>query len=226
MSVATGKYDRFIDPLYESVRKNFLTNHDVSFLLFTDKECDELKRKYPLKTCSIEHKPFPEPTLKRYNYFMLEREYIETFDYVFYLDADMLVVEPVGEEILAETIVVTQHVQMINEKSTWTFERRPESKAFIPEGHGEHYVAGGFNGGKAEKFMEMAKTISENVLEDEKNGITAIWHDESHLNNYIFENPQYMLIPLHFCCPDTLTLSPNPAKIIALSKNHEEVRSA
>ena len=225
MSVATGKYDRFIDPLYESVRKNFLTNHDVSFLLFTDKECDELKRKYPLKTCSIEHKPFPEPTLKRYNYFMLEREYIESFDYVFYSDADMLFVHPIRDEILSDNVIVTQHIMMTNPKSQWTYERRPESKAYIPEGSGDFYVAGGFNGGNAKKFMCMAETISENVLEDERNGVMAVWHDESHLNHYIYANKEFSVLPLHFCCPDTLTLQPDPAKIIALTKNHEEVRS-
>jgi hypothetical protein len=72
----------------------------------------------------------------------------------------------------------------------------------------------------------MANTISENVLEDERNEIMAEWHDESHLNHYIFANPEFMLLPLHFCCPDNLTLQPDPAKIIALTKNHEEVRSA
>jgi hypothetical protein len=227
LSIATGKYDRFIDPLYQSIQQNFLKNHDISFLLFTDKPCEELKEKYPLKTCHIEHKPFPEPTLKRYNYFMLEREYIESFDYVFYSDADMLFVQPISDEILSDNVIVTQHIMMSNPKTEWTYERRSESTAYIPEGQGNVYVAGGFNGGKSEKFMSMAETISENVLEDERNGIMAVWHDESHLNHYVnVKHPEFMFLPLHYCCPDNLTLTPEPAKIIALTKNHEEVRSA
>ena len=67
--------------------------------------------------------------------------------------------------------------------------------------------------------MSMAETISENVSEDERNGIMAVWHDESHLNHYVNVNhPEFMFLPLHYCCPDTLTLTPEPAKIIALTK--------
>ena len=78
LNIATNKYVRYIDKLYEDVEKYFLTDHDVSFLLFTNHT--DLPKRNKVKYSYVEHKPFPEPTLKRYNYFMQERDYIEKFD--------------------------------------------------------------------------------------------------------------------------------------------------
>ena len=227
LNVATNKYIDFLPPLYESMKQNFLVEHDVSYLLFTDRDASHLERDYNLKSSSIVHKPFPEPTLKRYNYFMQEREYIETFDYVFYIDVDMRIVAPVGDEIFGD-LCLTQHIQMLNPKPTWTYERNPESTAYIRPDEGTHYFAGGFNGGKAKAFMKMAEVISENVIKDEEKDIVAVWHDESHTNRYAIDNPPSKILPLSYCCPDwkdTLDFSVIQPKIIALNKNHTEVRS-
>ena len=36
LTIATNKYDRFVNPLYESAVSLFLPNHDLDFILFTD----------------------------------------------------------------------------------------------------------------------------------------------------------------------------------------------
>ena len=77
--------------------------------------------------------------------------------------------------------------------------------------------------------MRMAETISHNVLEDEKNGIVAEWHDESHMNRYAIDNPPSKILGLDYCCPDwpnKIDFSKVNPKILALTKNHEEVRSS
>lgn len=227
VNIATNKYVQFLDDLYDGVKKNFLTDHDVSFLLFTNHDEALLNLKHPVKVSKIEHKPFPEPTLKRYNYFMQEREYIEQFDYVFYSDVDMGFIAPVGEEVLSD-LSLTLHILTYKGKNYYSYERRPQSTAFIPEGKGEYYFAGGFNGGSSKKFMEMSEVIANNVLEDEKNGIVAEWHDESHLNRYAIDNPPTNILPLAYCCPDwkeQLNFDEIQPKILALNKNHEEIRA-
>ena len=33
--IATGKYDMFVPPLFKSVKKHFMNNHDVTVFVFT-----------------------------------------------------------------------------------------------------------------------------------------------------------------------------------------------
>ena len=39
-------------------------------------------------------------TLKRFNYFVKEKDYISQFDYCYYFDVDMGIVDKVGDEVL------------------------------------------------------------------------------------------------------------------------------
>lgn len=227
MNIATNRYVEFLDNLYSGIRKNFLKNHSVQFLLFTDNQ--DLSYPNDTKICYIEHKPFPESTLKRYNYFMREKDYIESFDYVFYSDVDMSFISPIGDDILGD-LCLTKHIlsYQTRNNSEWTYERNPKSKAYVPLGEGENYYAGGFNGGSAKEFIKMSETISKNVSIDESNGIVAKWHDESHLNRYAIDNPPSNILELQYCCPDwrtVLDFDEIKPKILALNKNHQELRS-
>ena len=66
--IATGKYDRFVPPLHESVQKHFMLKHDVSVFVFTDKT---LPAKNGLVVIQQDHEPWPNPTLKRYHVLVL-----------------------------------------------------------------------------------------------------------------------------------------------------------
>ena len=41
--IATGKYDVFVPPLFASMKKYFLTDHDVTMFVFTDSDMSEKK---------------------------------------------------------------------------------------------------------------------------------------------------------------------------------------
>ena len=74
-------------------------------------------------------------------------------------------------------------------RNALTYERRPESRAYIAPDEGDFYYCGGAFGGNLQEVHLLAKTCRLNFEADTKNGIEAIWQEESHLNRYA-ESPQ------------------------------------
>ena len=229
LNIATNKYIQFVESLLDSIEENFLNGHEISALVFTDHEIEESSNN--VKIVKIDHEPWPIPTLKRYHYFMKEEEYISQFDYCFYLDVDMRIVGKVGDEILGD-LVATQHPGFwFKNRNEFSYERRPKSTAYIPYEEGKMYYAGGFNGGKPEHFLKMSKDIVDNIEKDFENNLIAVWHDESHMNRYLLNNPPTVELTPSYCYPEAV--EHNPAawnvpfepKILALDKNYAEVRS-
>jgi histo-blood group ABO system transferase len=229
LNIATNKYINFVEQLLESVEENFLNGHDISALVFTNHEIEEVSDN--VKISQIEHEPWPIPTLKRYHYFMSEAEYISQFDYCFYMDVDMRIEDKVGDEILGD-LVATQHPGFWwKEKSQFSYERRKISTAYVPMEEGKMYYAGGFNGGKPEYFLKMSEENVKNVDKDFEKDIIAVWHDESHMNRYLIDNPPTLELNPSYCYPEAARFNPTGwnvpfhAKIVALEKNHAKVRS-
>jgi hypothetical protein len=247
LTIATGKYIKFLPGLYSSVNTNFLKNNNISCYLFTD-DIDAAKKIIPESRMShhffhIERMGFPGDTLYRYRHFASLDEKLASLglakpDFLFYSDADMLVVNEVGQEILPEEgcgLVATAHpgfyLGKTPEYPLGTPESRQQSKAFIdPRRYRPCYVAGGFNGGAYDAFLAMSKEISTNIDDDRARDLIAVWHDESHLNEYVTrpENLKNLKIMSPAYCFAQYN-NPNevgyPAKIVALDKNHAEVRS-
>ena len=72
----------------------------------------------------------------------------------------------------------------------------------------------------------MINKLTQNVETDEKNGIMAIWHDESHLNKYINEikGTKINILNPGYCYPENWNL-PFKKKLLALQKNHNKIRA-
>lgn len=229
LNIATNKYIQFVEQLLESVEENFLNGHDISALVYTNHEIEESSDN--VRISQIEHEQWPIPTLKRYHYFVKEKEYISQFDYCFYMDVDMRIEGKVGDEILGD-LVATQHPGFwFKNPDEFSYERREQSTAYVPYGEGKMYYAGGFNGGKPEHFLKMAETIVENVDKDFEKNIISVWHDESHMNRYLINNPPTLELTPSYCYPEAVRYNPTgwnvpfDPKIVALEKNHNQVRS-
>jgi histo-blood group ABO system transferase len=217
--IATNKYKTFVSPLIESARKFLLNNHKVTYYLFTDSdEFNDLGDDVVIN--KIEHQPWPMITLHRYKTFYNHREILSQEDYLFYCDVDMRIVDIVGDEILGD-LVGTIHPGFVGRRGTP--EDRYESTAYISPEEQITYFAGGFNGGSSEKFLEMSDTINTNIDIDYTKGIVAIWHDESHLNKYFSRNKPTVILNPSYCYPESWHLN-YEKKLLALDKNHDEIR--
>lgn len=229
LNIATNKYIQFVEQLLNSVEENFLNGHEISALVFTNHEVEEISEN--VKISQIEHEPWPIPTLKRYHYFVKEKEYISQFDYCFYMDVDMRIEDKVGDEVLGD-LVATQHPGFwFKTPNKFSYERREQSTSYVPYNEGRMYYAGGFNGGKPEHFLKMSQTIVENVEKDFRNNMIALWHDESHMNRYLIDTPPTLELTPSYCYPEAVRFNPTgwnvpfDPKIVALEKNHNEFRS-
>ena len=227
LSIATNKYIKFVERLLDNIEENFLNGHEIQCLLFTDHEVETSDN---VRVCKIDHEPWPIPTLKRYNYFMKEKDFISTFDYCYYFDVDMGIVDKVGDEVLSDGIVATMHpYQSFYPKEQRTYDRNPKSLAYVPFGQeGEYYYAGGFNGGSTKEFLKMSEVIADRVNKDLEKGVIALWHDESHMNRYLIDNPPSLSLTPSYCFAEEQMQNPNypyEPKIIALKKDHSELRS-
>ena len=191
LTIATNKYIQFVERLYDNIEDKFLNGHEIQGLLFTEHDVETSDN---IKVSQIEHEPWPMPTLKRYNYFIKEKEFIFQIDYCYYFDVDMGIVSNVGDEVLSDLVATMHPYQSFYPKEQRTYDRNPKSLAYVPAGdEGELYYAGGFNGGSTKRFLEMAEVLADRVTKDLDNGVIALWHDESQMNRYLIDNHQQNL---------------------------------
>ena len=208
--IATGeKYWQYIAPLLASAGR-FFVPHET--LLLTD--CPSGFGVYQV---SKENKGYPETTLKRYHSFLEHRAFIEKFDYAFYVDIDAIFVNPVGEEIFSSGITATLHHGFVGKPAAGALEHNSKSAAYLPDA--TTYYCGGFNGGTSKAYLDMAKWIRSSVDYDAKQNITAVWHDESHLNKYLSIHPPAKVLGSEYCYPETQLDRENNAKIVCLEKS-------
>ena len=226
LTIATNKYLQFVEKLYDDIAEKFCTDCEINCLLFTDHEVETSDN---VRVHYIDHEPWPMPTLKRYNYFVKEKDFILEHDYCFYFDADMRIDHEVTKEEVCDDLVVTLHgYQSLHPPEQMSYERRPVSRAYVPFGEEGKYCAGGFNGGKTTEFIRMSEVIAYRVNKDLENDVVALWHDESHLNRYILDTPPTKVLDPTYCYAEEFIGSNypySPGKIIALKKNHNELRS-
>lgn len=219
--IATNKYIRFLQPLLSSADQYFLPNQNVSYSIFTDHQQLDLNISRPYNIFNVPHKAWPSSTLYRYSFFKQYEHQLASSDYLYYCDADMLFVDDINTEILSDR-VGTLHPAFRGERGTP--ETNSISTACVQPTEQMSYFAGGFNGGSAIEFLKMSDIISKNIDTDLQNGYIAIWHDESHLNRYFLDNPPTKILDPGYCYPESWQL-PFRKRLLALDKNHEEMRS-
>lgn len=159
---------------------------------------------------------WPFPTLLRYNLFLQQEEKLKEYDYIFYCDIDMRFVNVVGDEILGDGLTAAQHPMYALRKEYFPpYEPNPDSQAYIPrpgrvvvENNKPRFIplyyAGGFQGGKADKWIEAMKEMRKMTDKDLTRNYIPIWNDESVFNKYLFLNPPSTVLTPSYIYPDSL----------------------
>jgi len=217
--IATGKYTQFLPKLFASADKYFLDSYDVRYKIFTDAGCHDAKPKRPYHFFAAEHLCWPLPTLLRFH--RISR--IASTDFIFYIDADMEFVRPVGDEILGDLVAV-QHPGFFGKpRYEFTYETNPRSRAYIPAHEGTHYFAGGFQGGSREHYGKAMAWMRDAINEDLRNHVIPVWHDESVYNRYLASMPPTVILSPDYC--STPQMRHDTRRIVALDKDHGAMRA-
>lgn len=233
-------YWPYAEQVIDGVRNYFLPGHDTEIMMWNDMtQWPEAKDvSYGATIFPTESLNWPYPTLMRYHLFLQQEEYLKKFDYLFYLDLDMRVVNIVGDEILGNGLTAAEHPMYSLKKELWApYEPNPESASFIKrpgmlidEGGRPRfkplYYAGGFQGGKTKDFVKAMKGTMKLIDTDMANNYIAIWNDETYWNKYLSENPPSVVLNPSYVYPDSMINEyyrpvwgrDYPPKIITLTK--------
>lgn len=205
--ICTGEYVAFWKDFYCSFELNFLPDDTKDYFVFTDSDTiyDEMENNR-IHRIFQENLGWPGSTLFRFKMFSRITEQLKIFDYIFFMNANVVCMKEITREMFLPIdyeLLVVQHPGYYNkERYEFPYERRKKSTAYIPYRDGRVYVCGGINGGKAEAYLRLIKELDQKIQDDYKRGVIAVWHDESQLNRYIVNNINYRLLSPAFCYPE------------------------
>lgn len=241
--VATGKYYQFLERVAESCHLKFVKPHPIEFFVFTD-QVDKVPSSYfghPVHSYFVERKGFPGDTLYRYHYMLKAEDLLQHMDNIYYMDVDYWVCNPTETEkiLVPKGLVAVKHLHNLHpttERLKGSPETNPLSTACIPADKSmQFYFCGGFQGGAAKDYLDAMRSIKDAIDTDDRNGIMAVWHDESHWNRYLVDHPPKAILSQSYVY-DEACLNPENTndmatqlrtqgivpRMVALSKNHQE----
>ncbi len=224
ISIATGKYESYIPTLHHSFRRNFKPSLPADLIMLTNSTSFKDKQNLIIKP--VEHTNWPYSTLLRFHFFNRYADLLSKYEYIYFIDCDMIFNQLVGDEILPgdqEDLVGTIHPGFYTNPSLGTFETNEKSTAFTKLENRKTYYQACFFGGKSEHFLKMSSELQSNIDKDLESDLIALWHDESHLNSYYSDKNIKQLSP-SYAYPQTWDI-PFEKKIIHLAKNHTEIRN-
>jgi hypothetical protein len=191
-----------------SCEKFFMTEHERHYFIFTDGHINNA-RDLRIKIIPQKFFGWPSEAVKRYHRFINIIDVLQKYDFIFFFNANCKFCIPINVSILPmqkNSLLVVQHPGFYNKKqSEFPYERNQLSQAYIPYDHGKYYICSGINGGYADTYCTLIEELYKAAELDEKNGIIALWHDESHLNRYILDKEYKMLSP-SYCYPENSKL--------------------
>lgn len=231
--IALGRYICFWKDFYESCEEKLL-NCKKHYFVWTDNKTFDHSKDKNVTVISAKKMGWPYDTVLRFEMFLQKEKELQKYDYIYFFNANMQFINYVD---LAEIAPQTWHTSGIiaglhpafstdvkpGDVDKYPYERRIKSTAYVPYGHGKHYVCGAFNGGTANGFLKMCKVLAKNVRIDLDNGVEAVVDDESHLNAYIADK-EYFLAGRAYGFPEGKLkyLKPRARVMVKIISRHKE----
>lgn len=228
---AVGRYTVFWQDFYTSCQQYFLPEIPKHYFLFTDNHqlstqvADNVSLYYVPTVTGINDNHPP------YQNFIDCQVQLSQYTYTFFFNVGLNFVNTIASDLLTnielnDGLMVCAHPSLYYnlEPDTWPYERNPQSLAYIPFGvANKYYIANAISGGNTKEYLQLAKTIINNIQQDELNQIHSIWGDESHLNKYLLSKHPLILPPNYLYPQGTVRLGKQLRKdirILVLDQNN------
>ncbi|KAL0584213.1 Histo-blood group ABO system transferase [Plecturocebus cupreus] len=232
---AIKKYVGFVKLFLETAEKHFMVGHRVHYYIFTDQVAAvphvALGAGRQLSVLEVRaYQRWQDVSMRRMEMIsdFCERRFLHEVDYLVCTDVDMKFSDHVGVEILSPLFGTLHPSFYRSSREAFTYERRPQSQAYIPKDEGDFYYLGGFFGGSVQEVQRLTRACHQAMMIDQANGIEAVWHDESHLNKYLLRHkPTKVLSPEYLWDQQLLGWPPILRKLrfVAVPKNHQAIRN-
>ncbi|XP_072840722.1 putative glycosyltransferase 6 domain-containing protein 1 isoform X1 [Pogona vitticeps] len=232
---AIGKYlDKYLKNFLLSAETYFMAGHNVIFYIMVDDLSKlpqfKLGPLRTLKTFQVKRESrWQDISMMRMKVIadLIESHIRHEVDFLFCMDVDQLFHSEYGVETLDESVAQLHAWFYKADRDSFTYERNPDSAAYIPYGEGDYYYHGAVFGGTPLHLLNLTRQCYETIKEDKERGLEAVWHDESHLNKYfLLHKPTKILSPEY--CWDYKIGIPYDIQNIKLSwmpKEYEAVRN-
>jgi len=228
--IGTDKYLKFLPSWYESCEEKLMPGVDKKYFVFTDGEVSGAPEN--ISVYRQEHMQWPFITLLRFSTILKAQDELKNYDWVLFLDADMVVVDSIAPEELFSTkpyIGVHHPCHFLkmppHNEFPGAFETEEKSEAGVESTDDlSVYFQGCLWGGRVPEVIEMMKELDTRTQTDLKNDIIAKWHDESQMNKFFSERRSdvNVLHPAYAFPEDFTDYCKFEPKIVHVSKDNSK----
>jgi hypothetical protein len=198
--VATRGYVRLAMKLIRELKTHpGVGKHSTQYIILTDKP-DFLP---DYETCKVPDYDWPELALRRYEMLLSAMPQVGGKRVVM-LDADTSVKWPSQSPLPlllddSAPLFAVQHWDsraISGKPSPYCYDSRSMAHITGEEvrASDETYVQGAALGGDRDAFEGTLRQLDARIKTDTANNVTAVWHDESHWNNFVFHNRRHVRI--------------------------------
>ncbi|XP_023693383.1 alpha-1,3-galactosyltransferase 2-like isoform X1 [Paramormyrops kingsleyae] len=202
---AVGRYlDAYLLPFLMSAEQYFMVGLPVTYYVFTD---------YPEKIPSLklgQGRTLEVIQVARENRWqdvsmMRMKTITDAIDghihhqceYVFCFDVDQIFTGRFGSEALGDSVALLHSFYYHRPKMFYTYDHNPKSEAYMDKG--DFYYHAAVFGGRWQKVRNLTEACYQGIMKDKENEVEALWHDESHLNKYLFLHKPTKVLSPEYC---------------------------
>ncbi|XP_060107373.1 N-acetyllactosaminide alpha-1,3-galactosyltransferase-like [Heteronotia binoei] len=232
---AIGKYlDKYLKNFLTSANTYFMPGQNVIFYIVVDNLSGvpliELGPLRTLKVFQVEKESrWQDISMMRMKTIadLIESQIRHEVDFLFCMDVDQVFESNYGVETLDESVAQLQAWFYKANRESFTYERNPESAAYIPYEEGDFYYHAAVFGGTPQRIYNLTRECYEGIRYDKEHNLEAIWHDESHLNKYYLRNRPSKVLSPEYCWDYKIGWSYDirNIKLSWMPKAYEEVRN-
>lgn len=117
--------------------------------------------------------------------------------HVFCFDVDQVFTGRFGSEALGNSVAVLHAYYYRVPRRFYTYDRNPKSKAYMESG--DFYYHAAVFGGLWKSVKALTEACYQGIMEDKDNNVEALWHDESHLNKYLWLHKPSRILSPEYC---------------------------